>query len=317
MIAKLCFIIPNFNGIRHLEYSLRCLDLCAGPDTKIILVDDASTDKSTDFVGNAYPSVEIIRRDRNGGFAASVNTGIRWAAERGFPFVAIFNYDIKVPLGFWQPVIECFERNSRAAIVGFQEINSGEAELPTSVEFVPAPASLPGMLYICRTNAISQAGLFDESYVMYGEESDLFDKLVAGGWEILQSNIPVWHFVSGSRDRAKWRIAWYSYRNIILHSIRNRSLLGVVRSIAVSAYYAAWIPERPASLTWLGRHFARAKNEFPESNLTFQARIRRFNLGSRGLNLLLWAGAVFWNCLALPPNIARRYRGQLVPRTKS
>jgi GT2 family glycosyltransferase len=310
MSLKLCFVIPNYNGVRHLSYSLRSLQPCVNPQTATVLVDDASTDASVQYVESAYPDVVILRQSRNAGFAAAVNRGIRWAIENGVPYVAVFNSDIRVPAGFWQPVVEHLERNQRVAVAGFREVNSGDVELPAAVEFSPAPPALPGMLYICRTRAVAEAGLYDEAFVMYGEESDLFDRLMACGWQILQSNIPVWHFVSGSRDNAKWRIAWYSYRNAIWHAARNRPLLGVLGSMAVSLYYAAFVPDCPASRTWLGRRWEGLPRVAPVSDAVFRARIRRFNVGNRALNLAIWVAAVVWNALALPVTIAARRRSQ-------
>lgn len=308
MSLKLCFVIPNYNGTRHLQYSMRSLEPCTSAQTGTVMVDDASTDKSVQFVESNYPTVIVLRRKRNGGFAAAVNQGIRWAMERGISYVAIFNSDIQVPSGFWQPVVEYLDRHERAEVVGFREVNNGEVELPAAIEFTPAPAVLPGMLYICRTRTIAEQGFFDESYVMYGEESDLFDRITASGGEILQSNIPVWHFVSGSRDKARWRIAWYSYRNIIRHAMKNRSMLGVVRSVAVSAYYAAVVPDHPASQTWLGRRLLGLLDNENSRVSGFARRIHRFNLGNRVLNLAVCACAVAWNAASLPGAIAARVR---------
>jgi len=311
MDEKLCFVIPNYNGARHLNYSLKSLEPCTGPKTVTVLVDDASTDDSVRFVETNYPDIVIVRRARNRGFAASVNQGMKWASEKGIPYVAVFNSDVKVPRGFWQPAVNYFEYNNRVGVVGFKEVNDGVVEVPASIEFEPAPPALPGMLYICRMRAVEEIGFFDESYVMYGEESDLFDRLIASGWEIRQSNIPIWHFVSGSRKKARWRMAWYSYRNMILHSVRNRSILGIARSIAVSGYYALFIPKRPASQTWVGRYLLRRPVESEDFSGLFQARLQRFNLGNRGLNSIVWVAAILWNALMLPMNAAQREQPRL------
>jgi GT2 family glycosyltransferase len=311
MSVRLCLVIPNYNGVQHLSYSLRNLEPSTEPQTATVLVDDASTDTSVEFVEATYPNVIVLRQSRNSGFAAAVNRGITWAIEHGVPYVAIFNSDIQVPAGFWRPAIEHLDRNNRVGIVGFREVNSGSVELPATVEFSAPLAVLPGMMYICRTTAVAEVGLYDEAFVMYGEESDLFDRLIATGWQLLQSNIPVWHFVSGAREKAKWRIAWYSYRNAIWHAARNRSLLGVLRSVALCVYYA-FVPHWPASRTWLGRRLTSIPSVSLVSNAVFQARIQRFNVGNRAVNLAICMAAVVWNVLAFPVTIAARRRYQLL-----
>jgi len=84
-------------------------------------------------------------------------------------------------------VIEHLEICDRVAIVGFQEVNRGSAVVPATVEFSPAASIIPGMLYICRTNALAEVGLYDESFVMYGEEIDLFDRLRLAGWQFCRA----------------------------------------------------------------------------------------------------------------------------------
>ncbi|MFN8537441.1 MAG: glycosyltransferase [Thermomicrobiales bacterium] len=56
-------IIVNMNGREHLE---RCLPAIVRQDydnCEIILIDNASTDGSCDYVARAFPEVRIIRND--------------------------------------------------------------------------------------------------------------------------------------------------------------------------------------------------------------------------------------------------------------
>jgi len=82
--------------------------------------------------------------------------------------------------------------------------------------------------------------------------------------------------------------------------------------MAVCLYYAACVPDCPASRTWLGRRLAGLPRASPVSDPVFQARIRRFDVGSRALNLTIWLAAVVWNALALPVTLAARRRYQLL-----
>jgi GT2 family glycosyltransferase len=292
--------MPTFNGLSHLQYSLDSLFACATPDTATVVVDDVSTDQSVSYVESHHPHVVVLRRRNNGGFGAAVNQGLRWAISRGFDYVAVCNSDIKVPAGFWQPVVEHLQQNHCVAIAGFREVNTGKVTLPAAIVFSAATTDLPGMLYIARTAAIAGAGFYDESYVMYGEETDLFGRLRSHGWELLQSNIPVWHFVSGTRNQARWRLTWYSYRNRIRYAVKARSFSLICQGVAVSCYYAVFVPRRPARRTWVGTMLkGRLGDEFISDDL-FRARTRRFHTGNRLLNLLIWASAVTWNILALP-----------------
>ena len=297
---KLCFVMPTFNGLSHLQYSLDSLFACATPETATVVVDDASTDESVSYIESSHPSVVLLPRHNNGGFGAAVNQGLRWAIRHGFDYVAVCNSDIKVPAGFWQPIVEHLRHNHHVAIVGFREVNTGEVTLPAPIAFSAATTDPPGMLYIARTAAIGGVGFYDETYVMYGEETDLFGRLRSEGWELLQSNIPVWHFVSGTRSQAKWLLTWYSYRNRIRYAIKARSFSLVWQGLAASCYYALFVPSRPARRTWVGTLLRSSPPDDSISDDLFRARTKRFHTGSRLLNLTIWTAAVLWNLFALP-----------------
>lgn len=85
-------IIPTFNGRRFLNPCLRSLETQSLPPHEIIVVDDASTDDTPDWLAETWAGIRVIRRDTNGGFAAAVNTGI--AAATG-TLVAVLNDDLE------------------------------------------------------------------------------------------------------------------------------------------------------------------------------------------------------------------------------
>ena len=87
---RVTVVIPNWNGRQHLP---RCLDSLAAQtykDFEMIVVDNASTDTSVEWVREHHPEVHILQREDNGGFSKAVNTGIRAARGR---YVALLNND--------------------------------------------------------------------------------------------------------------------------------------------------------------------------------------------------------------------------------
>jgi len=84
-------VIPNFNGIPHLPECLSTLSSQSFTDFEVVMVDNASTDESVDWVRTNYPWVRIVQREVNGGPTKSLNYGIR--ASRA-EYVVLINNDV-------------------------------------------------------------------------------------------------------------------------------------------------------------------------------------------------------------------------------
>ncbi|MDD2414120.1 MAG: glycosyltransferase, partial [Eubacteriaceae bacterium] len=74
--VQVSIIIPNFNGEAYIANCLQSLYRQKEQDFEIIVVDDASKDKSLAIIRH-YPDVRLLINSKNLGFAASVNRGIR------------------------------------------------------------------------------------------------------------------------------------------------------------------------------------------------------------------------------------------------
>jgi GT2 family glycosyltransferase len=83
-------VVPTYNGLRHMPGVLDALARQAFTDFEVIVVDDASTDATAQWVADHHPGVRLIVNRRNLGFAASCNTGA--AAARG-RYIVMLNND--------------------------------------------------------------------------------------------------------------------------------------------------------------------------------------------------------------------------------
>lgn len=85
----LSVIIPNYNGQKLLQQNLPAV--VATKPEEIIVVDDASTDTSIEFISANFPEIKLVRLPHNAGFARAVNAGA--AAAKG-DIVILFNNDV-------------------------------------------------------------------------------------------------------------------------------------------------------------------------------------------------------------------------------
>lgn len=83
-------VIPVYNGKKYLEDNLSYVNNL-GVD-EIVLVDDASTDGSPDYIFKNYPKIKLIRHLTNQRFPISVNDGFQKATG---DIVFLLNQDLK------------------------------------------------------------------------------------------------------------------------------------------------------------------------------------------------------------------------------
>jgi hypothetical protein len=208
-------VIVNFNTAGDLD---RCLSsLVEHPPSalgEIVVVDNGSTDGSVDLARKRHSSVRVIASERNLGFAAANNIGIR---ETRAPLVLLLNSDTVVPAGaldtlaarligagaaaagprlidgegrpeisfgpMLSPLGEWRQRRRvRAASRDDAASQRRTARLVTTEHEVDW---VSGACLLVRRPAAEAAGLFDERYFMYEEDVDFCAALRARGGRIL------------------------------------------------------------------------------------------------------------------------------------
>jgi len=110
-------VTVNYNGRRYLE---RFLDSTLAIDYPpqclcTVLVDNASTDGSVEFVRDRFPHVRVLEAGGNLGFAGGCNLGIRHTDSQ---YVALVNNDTVVERGWLRLLVETAESDPRIGLVG-------------------------------------------------------------------------------------------------------------------------------------------------------------------------------------------------------
>lgn len=79
---EVSLVIVTWNGRRHLDGCLQAVASQTGVRLETILVDNGSTDGSTDYVRATYPWVRVLALAQNRGFAGGNNAGVAVATGR-------------------------------------------------------------------------------------------------------------------------------------------------------------------------------------------------------------------------------------------
>ena len=115
-IAPVSIVIPNFNGepilTKTLASVVEAVEAYPG-ESEIIVVDDASQDKSIQLIAKSFPQVIVFRHDVNKGFSEAVHTGVR---ASNYPIVVLLNSDVNPDPDFIAPLIQWFTRDDTFSV---------------------------------------------------------------------------------------------------------------------------------------------------------------------------------------------------------
>ncbi|MBX7060674.1 MAG: glycosyltransferase family 2 protein [Pyrinomonadaceae bacterium] len=117
---KVAIVIPVYNRREITLQGLRSLARVdrTGLDVRIFIVDDGSTDGTSDAIRKSFPDVALIQGDGTLHYAAGTNRGIEAALEWGAEFVATMNDDAVFHDQLLQRLINTTEANPRSIIGG-------------------------------------------------------------------------------------------------------------------------------------------------------------------------------------------------------
>jgi len=301
MPPDVCVLILNYNGRDHLEYCLPSVLATEYTETKVVLIDNGSTDDSVAFTRMNYPQVKIVENEGNWGFAAGNNVGLRYALERGADYVVLLNNDMRVDPRWLTHAVAVAEADPRIGVVGFDTI--GEYHLdadPDLVLFkerqsawkkleVTETEHVAGCALFLRADLLRDIGLLDERFFAYGEEDDLQKRARRAGYRSVRINVPLWHYNSGSFGKHALRTAALAQRNHIRVMIKSDPLRVALRRFRDMATF----------ICWPGVEYDRS-----------HAHLRRLRPSAYPVNVAILLYAVLWNILALPATLLARYRDE-------
>ena len=243
-------VVVNWNGFedtRRCVESLRAQD----PSPGIVVVDNGSTDGSAERLAG-LPGPELVRSDRNCGFAGGANLGIRRALEGDAAYVWLVNNDAEAEPGALSALVAAAEAERSVGIVGGvlpEAWGGGRINRWTGVA---SPAAGPGdkldyvtgACMLVRRAVFEQVGLFDEAFFFYFEDADLCLRARRARWRLaVAPEARVRHRAGstvsrGEEDRSAWADRLQSESSGIFigkHFGRRRTLAFGLRLTGIAA----------------------------------------------------------------------------------
>jgi GT2 family glycosyltransferase len=249
VLPSVAVVILNWNGRSFLERFLPSVCASTYTNLRIILADNASTDDSVPFTAAHYPQVEIIRNEKNSGFAGGYNEALQLVKA---DIYVLLNQDVEVEAGWIEPVIKLMESDKNIAacqpklrafankeefeyagaaggwmdILGYTfcrgrilyttEIDNGQYDDPQDIFWATGAA-----LFI-RSACFHQVGGFDPFFFAHMEEVDLCWRLQRAGYRICYCpDSRVYHVGGGSLPQGNPRKLYLNFRNNLIMLYKN------------------------------------------------------------------------------------------------
>lgn len=249
LYMKVTVIIPNYNGKHFIEACLNSLSKQTCKSFKTIVVDNASSDGSVEYLHAEYPKVETITLDQNYGFSKAVNVGIQHADT---PYVILLNNDTIAAPNFIRELLRTIERSPRTFSVSSKMIQmyhpdliDSAGDLYTLVGWgicrgtgrpISCYTEISRIFSACagaaiyRRKVFEKIGYFDENHFAYLEDIDIAYRAKIHGFHNLYCPTAIVHHVGSGTSGSKYNAfkVRLSARNSIYLNYKNMPLLQLI-----------------------------------------------------------------------------------------
>ncbi len=241
--SDIAVVIVSYNSGRYLQQCLESVAAQTLPAQRVIVVDNASTDDSTDICAR-FPFVELHRAGGNLGFARGNNVAVEMAPD--CRWIALLNPDAFAAPDWLQKLSEAARLHADVDVFACRLISAGNHAVldgagdayGTSGSAWPRYQGAPvgvdgeepyevfggcGAAVMYRREAYVAVGGFDESYFCYHEDVDLAFRLRLRGHRCLYlPHAAAYHVGSGiTGGTASDFSIYHVHRNVVWTFVKN------------------------------------------------------------------------------------------------
>lgn len=121
-MSKVSIQIVTWNSLKFLPDCLTSIFNQTNKNFSVLVIDNASTDSTIDFLRSHYPAIKILRNHKNLGFTTAHNQGIRLTIRRqplkDNHYILILNPDIILKDDFLEKILPAIEKNKKIGAIG-------------------------------------------------------------------------------------------------------------------------------------------------------------------------------------------------------
>lgn len=259
-MSLVSIIIVNYNGKAFIKDCIESIMAAERFKVEILVVDNASTDGSCDFIKNEYPFVNLIELDKNYGFAEANNKGAEVANSE---YLIFLNNDTVVTRGWIRAMIDVMSTDPTIGVAGSklllytmpERINSAGANIVFNgggydIGFMDRDSEMYKVFGIrgavcaasmmVRRKEFLNLGGFDTLYFMYFEDVDLCWRYWISKFKVVYvPNSIVYHRfggTTGSDMHTPLRV-FCGTRNSLFNIVKNYELHNIPVPIFFNFFY--------------------------------------------------------------------------------
>jgi N-acetylglucosaminyl-diphospho-decaprenol L-rhamnosyltransferase len=233
-VTDVSVIVASHNAREYIE---RCVGALSETPYDVIVVDNASSDGTAEFIRERFPDVRLVKLTENRGYGAALNEGMAFSGARYF---LLMNGDAWPQPGAIEELLDFAESQERAGVIGPKLLNPN-GTLQPSVRGFPTPWRLAteylflrwvaprsrafnafysagfdhrsvrdaeflvGAVLLVRREVLDEIGVFDTSFFMFNEEVDFCYRVREAGWRVVFYPGAEFVHMGGASTAAVWR----------------------------------------------------------------------------------------------------------------
>ena len=259
-LPKVMVVILNYNGKSLAEQCIRSVMQSPYASKQMILVDNASTDGSVEYLHSIFPHVLILKNSENLGVTGGRNRGFREAIRLGCDYILSLDNDARIDAQLIQELVKVLELDPRIGIVGpkaysddgsiqcaggsitytqnvcnqrgLGKSDRGQYDMIADVDY------FPGFGFMARREVFAELNFLDEAFYGYGhEDTDFCVRARQLGYRVVYvPKAVMWH-------RGSTTIGGYSPRKKYLEAVNSVYFVrkyGTLRNYICYGFFAGF-----------------------------------------------------------------------------
>ena len=247
---KVAIVILNWNGAALMGRFLPSVVRYSPEEmAEVVVADNGSTDDSLALLAEKFPSVRVVRFDRNYGFAEGYNRALQ---QIDTPYAVLLNSDVEVTPGWLEAPLRRLDASPEVAAVQpkllaeqardqfeyagaaggfmdkygypfcrgriFQEIETDRGQYDAEADILWAT----GACLFVRTEVYRAVGGLDAKFFAHQEEIDMCWRMRARGYRLVCTpESVVYHVGGGTLNAESPRKTFLNFRNNLLMLYKN------------------------------------------------------------------------------------------------